>query len=170
MNTALLVIDMQTGLLNRNVYRKQELIESVNSLLNFFHSQNMPVILIRHTNKGFSQINTDDWQVDSRIKQTGTEVIIDKSHSSIFKETSFIKLITEMKITKIAICGLVSNGCVQAACIDGVKHGFTVYLVDGAHSTWHKEAEQVIADWTLRLKDGNVKIISLKDVETIAVS
>ena len=56
-----------------------------------------------------------------------------------------------MNVGRIVVCGLVTNGCVQIACLDGLKLGFEVFLADGAHSTWHKDAEKLIIDWNQRL-------------------
>ena len=156
--TALLVIDMQAGLLQRDVFKKQELIDNTNALIAKFNERSQPVFLIRHTNKSFSKINTDEWQVDNRILQTGVEILFNKSHSSVFKEKEFTKMLREMKISGIVICGLVINGCVQIACLDGLKLGLEVFLADGAHSTWHKDAENLISDWNRRLAAEGVKI------------
>jgi nicotinamidase-related amidase len=65
-NLALLVIDMQYGLLQREVFNKLVLTNNVNRLLAFFHEQNKAVFLIRHTNTSFSQENSDDWQIYKR--------------------------------------------------------------------------------------------------------
>ena len=140
--TALLVIDMQAGLLQRDVFKKQELLDNTNALIAKFNDCNQPVFLIRHTNESFSKINTDEWQVDNRILQTGVEILFSKSHSSVFKEKKFVEILQEMNVGRIVVCGLVTNGCVQTVCLDGLKLGFEVFLADGAHSTWHKDAEK----------------------------
>lgn len=164
MNSVLIVIDMQSGLLNRDVYKKQELIDNINFSIDYFNAHNMPIIFTRHNNQSFLKLNSEDWQVDSRVKQNGTDIILEKTHSSIFKEKMFTAFLKDKNITRIYVCGLVSNGCVQAACTDGVKFGFEVYLVDGAHSTWSDNAEKVVAEWTSKLKDIKVNIIPLNNI------
>ena len=70
---ALLVLDMQYGLLQRNVFNKRALIENVNTLLVHFRNKNKPVFLIRHTNTSFSEENTANWQIDSEIMSADTD-------------------------------------------------------------------------------------------------
>lgn len=43
--TALIVIDMQNGLLQRKVHNKQGLISNINDLLTMFHYDNFQILL-----------------------------------------------------------------------------------------------------------------------------
>jgi nicotinamidase-related amidase len=157
-NTALIVIDMQEGLLQRQVYNKQALIENINRLIDLFHSVNSLVILSRHTNSSFSKENTDEWQLCSELRQIKSDCIINKSHSSVFDEKQFKELLADKNIHDIVVTGLVSNGCVQVACSDAKKSGFTVTLISDAHSTWQKDAEKVISQWNEKLAAEGIKV------------
>ncbi len=159
-NIALLIIDMQCGLLKREVHNKQELINNINRLISLFVSKEVPVILTRHTNNSFSRENTEDWQIDSRISSRAQSVLFDKSHSSIFKEKPFTSYLKNNNITTLVITGLVSNGCVQAACQDAEKHGLSVILIGDGHSTFHKDAEKTVIYWNSNLQEEGIKVIS----------
>ncbi len=159
-NQALLVIDMQHGLLQREVFNQQALINNINRLIAFFHEHNKHVFLIRHTNTSFSKENSDDWQIDNKLNISDEDVCIDKRHSSIFKEKHFLSLLKKEKITSVVIVGLVSNGCIQAACIDAKKLGFSAILINDAHSTFHKDAENIISNWNLRLENEGIQLFS----------
>ncbi len=159
-NQALLVIDMQYGLVQREVFNKQILIDNINRLISFFHEQNKPVFLIRHTNNSFSIENTEDWQICSKLSLSDKDTYINKSHSSIFKEKEFLALIRDERITNVVVVGLVTNGCIQAACLDAIKLGFSTTLISDAHSTFHKDAEKVILDWNVSLKNQGVQLLS----------
>lgn len=159
-NYALLIIDMQCGLLKRHVFNNQNLINNINKMISLFVSKELPVILTRHTNNSFSKENTDDWQIDNSISYAAQSVLFDKTHSSIFKENSFISYLKDNNITTLVITGLVSNGCVQAACLDAKKHGLSVILISDGHSTFHKDAEKVIESWNSKLQNEGIKVIS----------
>ncbi len=159
-NSALLIIDMQCGLLKKQVHKKQELINNVNRIVSLFASKELPVILIRHTNNSFSRKNTDDWQIDSSISSMAQSVLFDKSHSSIFKEKPFTSYLKDKNISTLVITGLVSNGCVQAACLDAKKHGLSAILIGDGHSTFHKDAEKTIISWNSKLQEEGIKVIS----------
>ncbi len=153
---ALLVLDMQYGLLQRNVFNKQSLIKNVNILLVHFHNKDNPVFLIRHTNTSFSKENTDNWQIDSEIKMTDSDILLNKTHSSVFKEKQFISLLQENNITSVVVVGLVSNGCVKAACLDAQLNGLDVTLISDGHSTFHKEGGDMVTHWNKYLHDEGI--------------
>ena len=157
---ALLVIDMQYGLLQRNVFNKQGLIKNVNTLLAHFHNKDKPVFLIRHTNTSFSTENTDNWQIDSEIKVADSDILLNKTHSSVFKEKQFISLLQENNITSVVVVGLVSNGCVKAACLDAQLNGLEVTLISDGHSTFHKEGEDMVNYWNKYLCDRGIQVIT----------
>ena len=157
---ALLVIDMQNGLLRRKVFNKQALIDNLNDLLNYFHQKDMPVFFTRHTNDSFSKENSNDWQISNELNILCKDIIINKSHSSICKEKQFISLLKEKSITGIVIAGLVSNGCIQAACLDAKKLGLSVILIGDGHSTFHKDGESVVRYWNEFLQNEGIKVVT----------
>ena len=160
-NQVLLVIDMQKeGLLNRKVFNKEKLINNINALINNFHKHNKPIFFIRHNNNSFLKENTDGWQICEELNILKEDMIINKRYSDVFKETHFLSLLKEYKITDVVVTGLVSNGCIKAACLGAIKKGFSVLLISDAHSTFHKNAEQVILDWNSRLKEQGAELIS----------
>ena len=162
-NQVLLVIDMQNGLLQRKVYNKQILVDNVNNLLDIFHKKNKPVFLVRHTNASFSKENSKDWQIFSELNISNEDIAINKSHSNIFKEKQFLCLLKEKNICSVVVTGLVSNGCIQAACRDAKKLGFSVKLISDGHSTFQKDGEAVVNHWNTCLQNEGIQLISTVD-------
>ena len=163
-NQALLVIDMQKeGLLNRNVFHKEQLIHNINALIDNFRKQDKPLFFIRHTNLSFLKEDTDGWQICEELNILKEDMMINKRHSDVFRETHFLSLLKEYSISNVVVTGLVSNGCIKAACLGAIKMGFSVILISDAHSTFHKDAERVISDWNLRLQEQGAELISTSD-------
>ena len=110
-DAALLVIDMQCELLQRNVFQKEALIKNVNLLLGAFHASSRPVFLIRHHNDSFLKENTDGWQLSPLMHTAactdalklgyGTTLAYD-AHSTFHKEAP--KLIPEWN-TRLSAAG-----------------------------------------------------------------
>jgi len=165
---ALLIIDMQKeGLLNRKVFNKQGLINNINSLIEVFRKNNKPVFFVRHTNKSFLKENTDGWQICEELDLSKRDIIINKKNINVFREPHFLALLKEHKITEVIITGLVSNGCIKAACLGGLELDFSVILISDGHSTFYKNAEKVISDWNLLLEKQGVRVISTADFSYI---
>ena len=89
-------IDMQRGLVTRNVYKKEQLMQNVNQLLDAFHTCDTPVVFFRHTNSSFAMKDTDGWQLCAELHTQPHDVIFDKSHSSVFKEKVFVSWLEKM--------------------------------------------------------------------------
>ena len=162
-NTALLIIDMQNGLLKRDVFNKQSLIENIKQLQSYAHNNNLQVVFFRHANNSFSKKYSKEWEIAEILTPIDNDIVIDKIHSSIFKEESFLELLLSKNINTIVVCGLVSNGCIQVACIDAKKNDIKAILISDAHSTWHKDAQKLIDDRNLRLSTEGVEVKSVQE-------
>lgn len=163
-NQALLVIDMQKeALLNRKVFNKEKLIQNINRLLNHFRKYHKPLFFIRHTNHSFLKEGTDGWHICEELIILKEDKIINKRYSDVFKEMHFVSLLKEYNLTDVIVTGLVSNGCIKESCLGAINKGFSVTLINDAHSTFHKNAERVISDWNSRMEVKGVKLISTSD-------
>jgi len=164
-DTTLLVIDMQQGLFKKQIYKSQRLIDNINHLLDRFHQVNSPVFLFRHSNESFLKFGSDDWQLHSALRQAESDIIIDKTHASIFKEKVFTDILANRKIGSVVIAGLVSNGCIQAACTDAKNLGIKTTLVSDGHSTWHKDAEKIVTDYNAKLATKGIQVLPTHEIK-----
>ena len=155
----LIVIDMQVGLLNREVWNRAGLIDNINKLVDSFHAKGRPVVFARHTNASFSKADTPDWQICECIRTKPEDTIINKTKSSVFSEKEFTDHLNNLQASTIVVTGLVSNGCVQAACLDGLKHGLKVILAEDGHSTFHKGQAAMVEQWNKTLAEHGVLVI-----------
>lgn len=67
---------------------------------------------------------------DAIIINKGDDV--DQEAYSGFDGTDLADRLRLRKIERIFVCGLATDYCVKHTALDGVKHGFTVYLVENA--------------------------------------
>lgn len=156
----LLVLDGQEGVLNRTIYRKSETISTINSVVESFQNAQQPIIFTRHTNKTSLVAETKSWALDSSIKCPDSAIILNKKRSNVFAEPDFVELLKNLEIREIYVCGFVTNGCVQAACLESQSRGFKTLLLKDAHSTFAKNAGSVIESWNLKLAEAGVEVLA----------
>ncbi len=161
---ALLVIDMQRGLLNRDVYDKETMIANIRSLMESFHRARQPVILVRHANDTFLRKGSPDWEVSEELPSSQGDIVIDKTHGSVFREKPFLTFLKENGITSLVVAGLVSNGCIRAACLDGVRLGYELILVADGHSTFSKGGKTIVEQWNQELSGKGVTVMPCADL------
>ena len=165
-DVALIVIDVQKGVFNKKtkIFKEMELIDNINALVDAFHNHSLQVYFVRHTNSTMLAENTDDWQLHPDLHVKDGDVLLNKQNSSVFKEKALQTELDKAGVRHIVIAGLVTHGCVKAACQDGKKLGFEVTLASDAHSSFNKDAENLIAEWNEKLAAEGVNIASTRDI------
>lgn len=162
-NTLLTIIDMQNGIFQKPVFKSESLIENTNQLLSAFHEKHLPVLFTQHTNKTSLRQHSTAWEITLELLTQTTDMRIIKTHSNLLQEKRFVELLADQDVQRLLVCGLVSNGCVQALCTEAVKRGIRVTLVRDAHSTFVKNADVVIDEWNAKLEAVGVQLITTKE-------
>lgn len=168
-NTALLVVDVQKGLFEQKtpIYKEIDLLNKITILIDNFRKNNITVIFIQHANKGILKFESDGWQLHPLIKPINNEIIIQKNNGSAFKETNMQKILDKHNIKKLIVAGLTTHGCIKATCLDGVKLGYEVILVEDAHSSYNKKADELIKTWNFKLSEKGINLIRTCEISSI---
>lgn len=61
-------------------------------------------------------------------------------------------------IDTLVVMGLVTHGCVRATCTGAKNLGYRVILVKDGHSSYSKQAAQLIEEWNQKLSNDNVEL------------
>ena len=164
--TALLVIDVQTALFYRPtpIYKADDLISNINSLVEMFQLSNALVVYIQHSNNKMLIKNSDGWQFHPALKTKEVDPTIHKVHGNAFKGTNLTHALESRGIEDIVITGLVTQGCVKATSIGGKELGYRVILVNDGHSNYNKEALKIIEKWNLKLGKEHVELFSADEI------
>ncbi|WP_405662949.1 cysteine hydrolase [Streptomyces sp. NBC_01166] len=89
--------------------------------------------------------HTAGWELHHHVEAGPTEVVIRKTHDDAFQETSLAALLTASGVRSLAVCGLMSEMCVQATARTAVALGYRVTLPHDAHATHDIPAEPGIS-------------------------
>ncbi len=164
--TALLVIDVQMALFSRPtpIYKADDLIRNINSLVDMFQLSNALVVYIQHSNNKILIKDSDGWQFHPDLNIKEANPIIHKIHGNAFKETNLKQVLESRGIEDIVITGLVTQGCVKATSIGGKELGYRVILVEDGHSNYSKEAPKLIEKWNLKLGKEQGELLSADEI------
>ena len=165
-NSALIVIDVQTGLFQRKtpIFKEQELLDNINSLENYTRSINIPIIYIQHSNESTLVKGSNEWQLHHRLQKGKSDLLIHKRHPNTFKQTNFKKELEARGIDQLVIIGTLTDNCVSATCIGAKDLGYKVILATDAHSTFSEPAPKIIEKWHIRLKEQGVLLKTTKEL------
>lgn len=136
-HTAIIVIDMQTSLVEDNPYHKDILINNIQSLIAMGRRKKIEVIYVQHhgSESGLMK-NTDGWQIDKALAPQNGEKIFDKEYNSAFKNTGLKQYLEEKKIKNLILVGMQTEYCIDATCKVAFEHGFEVMIPEEAISTY----------------------------------
>ncbi|MHB8071502.1 MAG: cysteine hydrolase family protein [Candidatus Cryosericum sp.] len=166
-NTALLVIDVQQGLFEEPtpVYQADVVLSNINTLVDRAHAAGVPVFWVQHSTKTTLIEDSDAWQLHPALRPLTTDHFIRKHHGNAFEDTPLKGELDALKIGKVVVVGLVTDGCVQATCKGAHALSYDVTLVQDAHSTESPDGEHVIEHWNKKLSQGIVRLVATADVE-----
>jgi nicotinamidase-related amidase len=164
--TALLVIDVQMGLFQKNtpVYQADQLLDNILTLVDKAHSACAPVFYIQHCDQRDLARGSQGWQLHSRLQPLESDLYLTKEKSNSFEGTDLAERLKSWGIHKVVVTGLVTHGCVKNGCLGAKEHGYQVTLVKDAHSNFSPKAAQVIAEWNEKLASAGVEVKSAAEI------
>lgn len=78
---------------------------------------------------------TPGWALHHEVRLEPAEVVIRKPRDDGFARTSLGRLLTDNGVTSLAVCGVMSEMCVQATARTALARGYRVVLPYDAHAT-----------------------------------
>ena len=148
-NTALVIIDVQTGLFDAGVYRAADLVANLNSLTARAREAYVPVIYV--------QQNADDpadalypgnsgYPIAPAVAPRPGDLVVQKTTTDSFHDTTLRHELEVRGIHRLIITGMATDYCVNATSRRAVQLGYDVTLVSDAHSTGDRPTAQQIID------------------------
>lgn len=142
MKTALLVIDVQTGLFSEKPWKAASVLAKIECLISAARAAGASVIFVRD-----SRVRPDGSLHEKLVVNAG-EPIVEKDFCDAFLETRLLGLLQERGVDRLVVAGLQSEYCVDTTCRRAASLGYKVTLVSDAHSTFDNDklsAEQIVA-------------------------
>jgi nicotinamidase-related amidase len=133
-NTALLVIDVQVGVVE-TAYQLDEVLSNINVLLSRARSSETPVIYVQHNETGWLEPGGKLWQIHPAITPQEGEPAIQKEAPDSFYETRLQEELEAHGIKRLVICGAATQYCVDTTVRRAVSLGYDVLLAGDAHTT-----------------------------------
>lgn len=140
MAQALIVIDIQEGLVKENPFDTKNFIINTKAIIQHFRDLNIEVIFMRHSeDEGLLAMGSDNWQVYHELKPQENEKIFNKYYNSIFKDTELKEYLNRKNITDLTFVGMQVEFCIDTSVKVGFEYGYKITIVEDAISTFDNE-------------------------------
>lgn len=140
-NSVLLVVDVQTALIEKNPYNKQKVIDNIKRLISVARDNKKEVLYVRHDDgKGEElEYGTDGWQVCNQIAPNNNEKVFDKQYNSAFLKTGLKEYLDSKKINTIILVGLQTEYCIDTTCKSAFEYGYKIVIPEETNTTFDNE-------------------------------
>jgi len=152
-NTALIVIDLQKGIVDGNfVHPIGEVIDRTRALLDVFRAKRLPVALVNvvgpapgRTEQGprGSRIFAEGWtELLPQLDRQPGDIVVAKRSWGAFATTDLERQLRARGVTQVVVTGVVTSGGVEATARQAYEQGFNVTLALDAMTDIREEAHQ----------------------------
>jgi nicotinamidase-related amidase len=173
-NTALLVVDVQSGVVAGTPGR-DTVVANVGSLVEKAREQDVPVVWVQHNDDNLAR-GSDEWQIVPELNPDEAEPLVEKSYGDSFENTTLENVLSGLGVGRLVVVGAQTDACVRSTLHGALVRGYDATLVSDAHTTedqteWGAPPpDQVIAHtnlyWTYQEAPGRTAgTVETKDVD-----
>jgi nicotinamidase-related amidase len=152
-NTALLVVDLQNGVVE-SVHQRDAVVANVGSLVEKARRERVPVVWVQDSGEPRA-IGSDAWKIVPELTPRDAEPRIDKKYGDSFEDTTLETVLSGLAIGRLVIAGAQTDACIRSTLHGAFVRGYDATLVSDAHTTEDHTAygapqpDQVIAHTNL---------------------
>jgi nicotinamidase-related amidase len=173
-NTALLVVDVQNGVVD-GAHQRDAVVANVASLVEKARRAQVPVVWVQHSDEQLAR-DSDDWQIVPELEPGDSEPLVQKNYGDSFEDTTLEGVLSALGVGRLLVVGAETDACIRSTLHGALARGYDATLVSDAHTTgdnteWGAPApDQVIAHtnlyWTYQTAPGRTAgTVTTKDVD-----
>jgi nicotinamidase-related amidase len=152
-NTALLVIDVQNGVVD-DAHNRDGVVANIRELVERARKADVPVIWVQHRDEDLPE-GSEAWRYVDELAPAEDEPLVHKSYGDSFEETELEQHLAALHVGHVIVSGAQTDQCIRSTLHGAIVRGYDATLVRDAHTTVDFTAygapppEQVIAHTNL---------------------
>lgn len=132
-NTALLVIDVQNGVVGE-AFRRDAIVANVAALVEKARAAGADVVWVQH-NSDDLQRDSEPWRYVAELDPRDSEPMVQKWYADSFEDTSLEEALAERGVGRLVIAGAQTDECIRSTLHGAIVRGYDAMLVSDAHTT-----------------------------------
>ena len=152
-NTALLVIDVQNGVVE-DAHERDNVVANIAGLVEKARREQVPVIWVQHSDEDLVR-GSETWQYVPELTAEEAEPRVEKHYGDSFEDTNLESLLADLAVGRLIVVGAQTDACIRSTLHGAFTRGYDATLVSDAHTTQDQTAwgapspDQVIAHTNL---------------------
>ena len=132
-NTALLVIDVQNGVVGE-AYERDTVVANVGSVVERARAEEVPVVWVQHSSDNLAH-GSEQWKIVPELSPDSSEPLVEKRYPDSFEETTLESVLADLDVGRLVVVGAQTDECVRSTLHGALVRGYDATLVSDAHTT-----------------------------------
>ncbi|MEJ2859327.1 MULTISPECIES: cysteine hydrolase family protein [unclassified Saccharothrix] len=132
-NTALLVIDVQNGVV-ASAHNRDDVVANIRTLVDRARAEDVPVVWVQHSDDDMPK-GSEQWEYVPELVRNDDEPLVHKLYGDSFEETDLESLLAERAVGKLVVAGAQTDACIRSTLHGALVRGYDATLVSDAHTT-----------------------------------
>ena len=132
-NTALLVIDVQNGVVG-GAHDRDGVVANISTLVDKARSADVDVVWVQHNSENLPR-GSEPWQIVPELSRQDGEPLVEKAYPDSFEATDLESVLAERGIGRLFVSGAQTDECVRSTLHGAIVRGYDATLVSDAHTT-----------------------------------
>jgi nicotinamidase-related amidase len=150
-NTALLVIDVQNGVVG-DAYDRDAVIANIAVAVENARASDVDVVWIQHNSDELAK-DSDPWKYVPELTRRDDEPLVQKHYGDSFEDTDLEAVLAQRGVGSLVVTGAQTDVCIRSTLHGALARGYDAMLVSDAHTTedlsqWGAHSPDKVIDHT----------------------
>ena len=132
-NTALLVIDVQNGVMS-GAHERDAVIGTIRGVVDRARSAHVPVVWVQHNSQEL-ETGSPQWEYVPELERAEDEALVQKRYGDSFEDTDLESVLARLGVGKLIVTGAQTDACIRSTLHGALTRGYDTVLVSDAHTT-----------------------------------
>jgi nicotinamidase-related amidase len=132
-NTALLVVDVQNGVM-AGAHGRDAVVANIVTLVDRARAAQVPVVWVQHTSDQLAE-GSEVWQYVPELPRSEDEPLVHKRYGDSFEDTELEAVLAEHGVGRLVVAGAQTDACIRSTLHGALVRGYDAVLVSDAHTT-----------------------------------
>ena len=132
-NTALLVIDVQNGVIDA-AHDRDRVVANIGALVDKARAEDVEVVWVQHHSEELPE-GSEQWRYVPELELADEEPVVHKAYGDSFEATELEDLLAARGVGRLMVVGAQSDACIRSTLHGAIARGYDATLVADAHTT-----------------------------------
>jgi nicotinamidase-related amidase len=132
-NTALLVIDVQNGVVG-GAHERDAVVANVGTVVQKARAADVPVVWVQHSSENLAE-GSEPWEIVPELSPDESEPLVPKRYPDSFEETTLESVLADLGVGRLVVVGAQTDDCIRSTLHGALVRGYDATLFSDAHTT-----------------------------------